>query len=58
MGQALKSGGSVVIIAKTGDIFAAYGGDGTKQDEYTVNAKSGGANNFTIRTPPQMKIKS
>lgn len=57
VGQALKSGGSVVIIAKTGDIFAAYGGDGAKQHEYTVNAESGGANDFTIRTHRQMKIK-
>lgn len=45
---AAKSGGSVVIIANTGDKFAAYTSDGQKEGIYTITAEAGGATDFVV----------
>ena len=45
---AAKSGGSVVIIANTGDKFAAYTSDGQKEGSYTITAEGGGATDFVV----------
>jgi len=47
-GRVVKGGGSIVLIANTGDKFAAYGSDGQKQGTFTVVEKAGGASDFTI----------
>lgn len=44
----IQGGASIVIIANTGDKFGAYGQDGQKLGDYTVTAREGGADDFTI----------
>jgi hypothetical protein len=47
----LKHGDSVVIIAKAGDVFRAYGPKGDRRGIYVMSKEEGGCNDFVIVPP-------
>lgn len=47
-GRTLRGGGTIVVIADTGDKFAVFGSDGLKLGTYTVIEEAGGVSKFLV----------